>query len=120
MPVDHINMAECLLWTEIFASTFVVFDGNSIKLLSVSLQYVNAPAAGNTAKVAPLERNQFLEGSAHFTLFLLSDLFIRSPQLYFDGLCRTDKYFFSQGQTHSKEYADVGLIFMTKNVGLLP
>lgn len=120
MPVDHIKVVECLLWTEIFARIFVVFDGNPRQLLSISLQYVNAQTAGSAVKAVSPERNQFLEGSTHFAFFSLSDLFICSPQLYFDDLCSKDKYYFSQGQTHSKEYADICLIFVTENVDLLP
>lgn len=93
-----------------------MFDGNTIQLLSISLQYVSAQSAGNTESIVSLERKQFLEGSALVPLFSLSDLVIASP---FDDLYREDKHSFLQGRTHSKGYADIGLIFMTKNGDLL-
>lgn len=34
----------------------------------------------------------------------------------FHDLCRQDRYYFSQGQTHSKENSGVCLIFMTKKM----
>ena len=53
-----------------------------------------------------------LEGSAHFTLFSLSDVFTCSSQLYFVDRC---KYYFWEGQTGRKENSDTCLSFVIKN-----
>ena len=58
-----------------------------------------------------LERKA-LEGSAHFTLFSLSDVFTCSSQLYFDDRC---KYYLWEGQTGRKENSDTCLSFVIKN-----
>lgn len=91
VPVGHIKVVECLVWMTIFASIFVTF-GDSIKFLSLSLYHVNAHNACSTEKAVSLERNPFLEGSAHFSLFSLSDLFMCSHSfilMIFAGKTRT-------------------------------